>query len=59
MVKEVKYVSVKAKKTRQEQPEQIQLMCAYDKSRPCNATCTAFYIIHSANGATWGCKRLG
>lgn len=44
-------------KTKKKQ-EQVPLMCAFDKTRECNASCVAFYVVHSANVATWGCKRM-
>lgn len=34
------------------------IMCAYDKSRKCDATCVAFYVVVSSQGNKYECKRL-
>lgn len=53
------FLSAKAEKKQEKPQETVPMMCAFDKDRECNATCTAFYMISTGAGATWGCKRLG
>lgn len=38
--------------------KEIPMKCAFDKARVCNATCVAFFVIQSAGGTQFGCKRL-